>query len=142
MSDTISPVTDCAETWTYDNRLFFSAKKSGSFLRRIRGKREGQPKVEDDDWSVNMSDVLGVSMKRRYNANRQIGVCMGVSVYTYRVNKRLQLEARERVLEHPSEELCLFWISRLQQLTDGEENFKLHLNSTHKLIKKILVRTK
>ena len=69
-----------------------------------------------------MSDVLGVSMKRRYNANRQIGVCVGVSVYTYRVNKRLQLEARERVLEHPSEELCLFWISRLQQLTDGEGN--------------------
>ena len=99
---------------------FFSAKKSAGFFRRLKGRGDDQVKDPEDDFKVTLSDVLGVTMKRRYNMNPQTGVCVGVEVYTYRIKNRMKcLQSRVVLLEHPSEEICLFWISRMQQVIDG-----------------------
>lgn len=96
------------------------ATKSAGFFRRLQGKGERQAKDTEDDYKVTLSDILGVTMKRRYNTNPQTGVCVGVAVHTYRTKNRMKcLESRVVLLEHPSDELCLFWISRLQQVIDG-----------------------
>ena len=101
--------------------FYFAVKKSGSFLKRLRGKDNGQSKEDEDNWNINFSDILGVTMKRKYNTNPQTGPCVGVAVHTYRVNKRKgHLKVRVVLLEHPSEVLCLFWISQIQHQTDSE----------------------
>ena len=100
--------------------VFISVKRKSS----RRGKKKPQDSalnLEKGEYVLHYKDIIGAKIKRERRASQKPGqgVCLGVAVFLYEWKEPNKLRDQVLLFGHPSEEICIEWVKRIQNILAG-----------------------
>ena len=103
-------------------------KSKASIMRKLRGVKSLDSSHPDDNApssGLTFRELLGVKLRRvrRDSQKAGDGVCLGLELYVYDKKGPNRYKDRTLVLGHPSEDICVNWMERIQRELAGEVIF-------------------
>lgn len=93
-------------------------------LRGVKSLDRPRSSTSDTDNGLHFRDILGVKI-RRY---REKAPCQGIDIYVHDRKEPNRYKERTLLLGHPSEEICVAWIKKIEQGLEGLYITAIHIS--------------